>query len=817
MDFLSWHYGQGINFYVKRYNYAINWVVHYFSLQLLLPTLFSPWKRMVEVDNHTGFNFERWFKVFTYNLISRFMGATIRLLLFIVGLYVLVFIFIFGAIGMVVWTLIPPLSYSVYKKYQRSPKQISQDLIEQVNKNPDKALEIIFKSTPGKFILDHLGISLDKLLQGSTQKIEKLKKSSNFTAIIRQVIDNGTLLEENLNSHGIKFGDLRDAAKWWDKVAGEESAIEESPPFGRAGIGAELLYGYTPNLSQYSINLSAPQDFAHHLIGRQNLVARMERILSSEKNIFLIGPPGVGKKTVVYEFANRAAIGQLGTKMAYNKVLELNHNVLISESTDINQKKLKLMTILAEVANAGNLILMIKDMHRLTNPSVEGFDFTDVFEKFFENRKIKIIALFTPHEYERFMATNLRLRKFFETVEVAQPTKEEALQIIFEAAMNWESAKGIITTVPAARQILDGSDRYITETPYPEKALELLDAAVSFCLKNNKQIIDPDLVRDVLAEKTGISLARLSESEKTKLTNLEDIIHKRLVNQEAAVSLIAQILRSKTTGVVDSRRPLGSFMFLGPTGVGKTETAKVLAKVYFGSEKNILRFDMAEFAGSEGLERLIGSQNNNQPGVMTTEIRNHPSSLLLLDEIEKAPPQIFNLFLTMLDEGRINDALGRQVNCSHLFIVATSNAGAEFIRTIVEKGIKGEQLQKQVLNKVMEERIFSPEFINRFDGTIVYEPLTKENLLDIAKILLEDLKHNLKDKNIFVEFEPDVIQKIVADGYDPAFGARPMRRVIELQLGDMIGKAILSGDIKEGHHAKIGCQEDKFLVLSSSK
>jgi ATP-dependent Clp protease ATP-binding subunit ClpC len=815
MSFLDWHYSHGIRFYVKRYSYTINWVVHYFSLQLLLPTLFSPWKRLIEVDRKSGFSFERWFKVFTFNLVSRFMGAIIRLLLFIVGIYVLVFVFIFGAIGMVVWVLIPPLSYSLYKKYLRSPQQVSHDLVEQINDHPDQALSIIFSSRPGKFTLEHLGVSREELLAKSEEKIKSLKKVNNFHKLVQEVVKSGSLDEENLNSHGIKFNDLEEAASWWDAVAAEESAVEENPPFGRAGIGAELLYGYTPNLTDYSTDLSAPQSFSHHLIGRHNLVSRMERVLSSEKNIFLIGPPGVGKKTVVLEFANRAATGQLGSKMAYNKVLELNHNVLISESSDVNQKKLKLMQILAEAANAGNIILMIKDMHRLTNPAVEGFDFTDVFEQFLEQRKIKIIGILTEHEYERFMAPNLRLRKFFESIEVKQPSREEALQIIFEAAKRWEATKGIITTVPAVRQILDGSERYITEIPFPEKALELLDSAVTYCLKNNKQVVDPDLVRDVLAEKTGISLARLTEREKNKLTNLEEIIHKRLVNQETAVNLIAQILRSKTTGVVDSRRPLGSFIFLGPTGVGKTETAKVLAKVYFGSEANILRFDMAEYAGQEGLERLIGSLDNNQPGVMTTEIRNRPASLLLLDEIEKAPPQIFNLFLSMLDEGKITDAFGRQVNCSHLFIVATSNAGAEFIRTIVEQGVKGGQLQKQVMNRVMEERIFSPEFINRFDGAIVYEPLTKDNLLKIADYQLSELKHNLKEKNIFVDFDQSVVEKVVADGYDPAFGARPMRRVIELQLGDMIGRGILSGEIKEGKKVNISCQEGKFIVKTN--
>jgi ATP-dependent Clp protease ATP-binding subunit ClpC len=384
------------------------------------------------------------------------------------------------------------------------------------------------------------------------------------------------------------------------------------------------------------------------------------------------------------------------------------------------------------------------------------------------------------------------------------------MQILIESARNWERKKPLTIRINALRKILDESDRYITETPFPEKVLELLDSIVTYVEKNAKNYVEIDDVNSVLAEKTGISFAKLTKAEKVKLSNLETIIHKRLINQDAAVKLIAKSLRAKTVGVTKSKRPIGSFLFLGPTGVGKTETAKVLSKVYYGSEDKILRFDMAEYGGREGLERLIGTQAQNRPGALTTAIKNNPASLLLLDEIEKSSADIYNLFLTLLDEGSMTDAFGKKVNGRHLFVIGTSNAGAEHIRQLVQKGVKGSQLQSQVLEHVLQKGIFSPEFINRFDGVVVYEPLGNKELIEIAKLMLSDLSDALKKKGIYLTTDEATAAKLAVDGYDPAFGARPMRRIIDLTFGDLIGKALLSGEIQDGDKVKIVPGEGKM-------
>lgn len=810
MEFLVWHYTKGFEFYITSWNSYFTWINHYFSLPTLLLTLFAPWKRLIVEDKSPGFNLTRFFENLMFNLISRVIGATVRFTLFWVGIILIIFTFLGGILGLGFWVLFPLLSLGIYRKQKRQVKNFIEELVFRLKSQDIPAVSVILDNEAGDFVVTRCGVNLSEMVESANlQKANFSQFSpSSYKEVIEYLIKNEVWDPDFLRKKELEGADLVIAASWWDKKRTAETEIP-SLTAGRPGIGLELLFGYTPYLNLYSIDLSAPQEFSHHLIGRQEVVLRIERTLTAGSSVVLIGAPGVGKKTVVLEFAHRAAAGELGPKMAYRRVLEFDYNALLSEATDLNQKKTKLAEILSEASTAGNIILMIRDIHRITHPSVEGYDFTDILEEHLERRELKIVAVATPTDYERFIAPNLRLRKYLEKVEVTPPTSQEAMQILVEAAGRWESQRFITVRVPALRHILEESDRYITETPFPEKALELLDAVVAYVEQKGEKVVTVDATNAVLAEKTGISFARLTSSEKKLLSKIEEVIHKRLINQEAAIDLIGKSLRARTVGVSREARPIGSFLFLGPTGVGKTETAKVLAKVYYGSEENILRFDMAEFAGSEGLERLIGSVSKDQPGALTTAIKNKPASLLLLDEIEKASPAIYNLFLTLLDEGVMTDAFGKKINGRHLFVIGTSNAGAEYIRQLVSGGVKGGELQKKVVDYVLKKGIFSPEFLNRFDGVVVYEPLTKENLVEIAQLMLKELAQNLKKKNIYLEIDSRTIEKLAEDGYDPAFGARPMRRIVNLILGDLLGRAILKEEIKEGDRIKVLAGEAK--------
>ncbi len=750
----------------------------------------------MSVEVKGGFNLSRWFENLMFNFISRWVGATVKFVLLLGYVFSVVFVFVFGIVGFISWLFLPFVGLSVFWKNKRNAGNVVAVLSENLKSYPQKAFELIFSSELGKFIISSTGLDIEKLKKLSF-KLEQLTVFPDAETVVSWFLNSNPSIEDILKDQGLGGGDLLWAARWWDEKE-KNKKKEEKRVFGQPGIGLGLLFGYTPGLDKYTHDLSALQTFSHRLVGREKVVSRIERTLTSGSSVFLTGLPRVGKQTVVLEFARRAASGVLGKDMAYRRILEFDYNFLLSESTDINLKKTKLKKLLREASGAGNIILVIKDIHRISNPEVEGFDFTDVLQPFLEKGEPKIIAVSTVFDYERFLAPDGRLGKSFSPVEVVAPSKDEAMIILLEAAQKWQKKEKVVVSVPVVRQIIEKSDQYVTEIPFPEKALEILEEVVVLKGQKGGVNITKEDVNTVLAEKTGVSFNKLSEQEKDRLSNLEEIIHKKLINQNAAVSLIAKSLRSRTLGVKDDKRPVGSFLFLGPTGVGKTQTAKVLAEVYYGSQKEIIRFDMAEYSGQEGMVRLIGSATQNKHGNLTTAIKNKPASLLLLDEIEKSTPEIFNLFLTLLDEGFITDARDKRVVCRHLFVIATSNAGGEYIRQLVGKGVSGEELQKTVVDYVQKERIFSPEFLNRFDGVVVFEPLTEENLIKIAELMLEDLVSALKEKQIELKITPQLCQKLTKDGYDPALGARPMRRIIGLSLGDTISRSILAGEIKKG-------------------
>lgn len=800
--------------YLRHLGYYLSWLSHYFTFPLLLKSFFAPWKRLVIADKSTGFNIQKYFEQLTFNLISRGIGAIVRLLLFWSGLILMALSAIVGSLGFVIWMIFPPLGYSIYLRINQHPKHLLLPVVHKIKASPQTGTQILFESEPGKYILDHLGLTLADI---SSMATPTLTLQSDFYAeslsrLMEAFVDQNKQMEDALQRRWIILSDFVYAAKWWDRKKVRISSVGAQFKFGRPGIGLELLFGYTPELNGVTSDMSAPLAYSHHLIGRGDIVERIERIISAGKSVVVSGQPGVGKKTVVLELARRAAWGELGAAMTYKRVLEFDYNAILSQSSDLNSKKNRLSMVLREAASAGNVILVIKDIQKLTNRLSEGYDFTEVFEETMREGTLKIIALSSNVDYERYIAPNMRLRKYLEVVDVVAPSKEDALLITTNAAERWEKVHGITITVPALRRIIEATDKYITEAPFPEKALDLLDEVVMYLTAHHEGLVTVEIINTVLSEKTGIPFARLTEADKEKLSNLEDVIHEGLINQETAVTLIAKSLRARSVGVKNEDRPIGSFLFLGPTGVGKTQTAKVLAKVYYGSESSILRFDMSEYAGNEGLARLIGSAALNQPGVLTTTIKNHPASLLLLDEIEKANPEIYNIFLTILDEGYVTDAFGRRIDCRHLFVIATSNAGAEFVRQQVSAGVTGINLQRAVFEYVQQSKLFTPEFLNRFDGVVVYEPLTKDDLIGIAKLILKELADNLKKQNIYLEITDDLARKVASDGYDPAYGARPMRRVVDLSIGDVVGKAILLKQIVEGDKIKIVPSEAGYAI-----
>jgi len=382
--------------------------------------------------------------------------------------------------------------------------------------------------------------------------------------------------------------------------------------------------------------------------------------------------------------------------------------------------------------------------------------------------------------------------------------------LLEDMALRLESKYGKFVSYPALRDIIVYCSKYLPAIPFPEKAMDLLDEAMVYLKQAKDKLLLPEHIARIVTEKTQIPVGEMEKEEKQVLLNLEKLIHERIIGQEEAVREVSTALRRARAEVTIRKGPMGSFLFLGPTGVGKTETSKALAEIYFGSESRMIRLDMSEFQSVSDIPRLLGSPG--EEGFLTTQVRNRPFSLILLDEIEKAHPNILNLFLQVLDEGHLTDGLGRKVDFKNSIIIATSNAGYQIILKSLREKTEWSEVKQSLLNHLFDEGLFRPEFINRFDAMVVFKPLSKENLLMIADLMLKKLKKNLKEKEIEFVVTESLKEKVVELGYDPTFGARQMRRVIQDKIENVLASALLSEEIKRGSKIEIDPGEFKIKM-----
>ncbi|MDD2696639.1 MAG: AAA family ATPase, partial [Candidatus Pacebacteria bacterium] len=406
---------------------------------------------------------------------------------------------------------------------------------------------------------------------------------------------------------------------------------------------------------------------------------------------------------------------------------------------------------------------------------------------------------------------NSSLLSLFEKVEVAEISERETLMLLEDLALKLEFKYKKFVSYPALRDIITYCSRYLAAIPFPEKAMDLLDEAMVLLSQTEKKdkVLMPQHIARLVSEKTQIPVGEMQIKEREILINLEKLIHQRIINQEEAVNEVSSALRRARAEVSIRKGPMGTFLFLGPTGVGKTETSKALAEIYFGSEERMIRLDMSEFQNITDIARLLGSAG--EEGLLTTKVRETPFSLILLDEIEKAHPNILNLFLQVLDEGYVTDGLGRKVDFRNSMIIATSNAGYQIILKALKEEADWSKVKTQLLDRLFEEGVFRPEFINRFDGVIVFKPLSKENLLDIADLMLKKLQKNLQEKEVDFVVTEALKEKMVELGYDPTFGAREMRRVIQDKVENILASALLSGEIKRG--SKVEIEPESFTLV----
>jgi ATP-dependent Clp protease ATP-binding subunit ClpC len=428
-------------------------------------------------------------------------------------------------------------------------------------------------------------------------------------------------------------------------------------------------------------------------------------------------------------------------------------------------------------------------------------EISSVLSSFLPLPSFRMIGITTPAGLHRNLETVPGFLENFEIVEIPSVSKDETLQILEDRALRLEQKYNVFFSFQSLFEIVELCDKYMPQKPFPEKAMEILDALAIKISKRPQRIVFQEDVSQMITEKTKIPVGEIKKAEKEKLLNLEELIHQRIINQEMAVKEISEALRRARAEIKARKGPMGSFLFLGPTGVGKTETAKALAEIYFGSEKEMIRLDMSEFQNLQDIDRLLGKEG--QEGLLTTPVIDKPFSLILLDELEKAHPNILNLFLQVFDEGHLTDGTGKKVIFKNNLIIATSNAGAELIFKAVSENKNWQTMREGLINYLVDNRIFKPELLNRFDGVILFSPLSKENLIKISELLLKKIQKNLFEKGIEFLISEKLKEKIVELSYDPRFGAREMQRVIDDTVGNALAKALLEDKIKRGDRIEI--------------
>jgi len=549
-------------------------------------------------------------------------------------------------------------------------------------------------------------------------------------------------------------------------------------------------------------------------IGRDHEVAEAFRILQEgHSSVLLLGEPGVGKSTILEGIAELMTSEAVPEALQDKRLVVTDPGALIAGASDIGGLEQRMEQVISEMIQAGNVIWAIEDIHTLLGAGSTGssIDIGKILMNAISQGYIQVISTSTVKEYQQFIEPQEAFARRFQLVQVSELAVNDAILVLEGRAPFVEGKYGVYFTFKALSACVTLTDRYIKDRHLPAKAVDVMDEAAILAREQagKKTIVTQQQVAQVVAEKTNVSVTALTESETDKLLQLEEILHERVIGQGDAIAAIARALRRAREDVRDTARPIASLLFLGPTGVGKTETAKAIAASYFGDAKRLLRFDMSEYQTPDAIAKLIGS--TGQPGLLTEAVRRTPFALVLLDELEKAHPEVLNIFLQVMDDGRLTDGLGRTTDFSNAMIIATSNAATGEIQIQYQNGQTSDQIQQDILEQGKLLQWFHPELLNRFDHIAVFTPLSPEELLQVGEILLTDLAAHMLTKGITLHWQPEAVVMLVQQGYNPQFGARPLRRLVQDMVQDGLAQLLLKEKI--GRRDSIELQADGSLQL----
>ena len=619
------------------------------------------------------------------------------------------------------------------------------------------------------------------------------------------------------------------------------------------------------------------------IIGREKEIERITQILSrrTKNNPALIGEPGVGKTAIVEGLAQRIAEGNVPETLLGKRLMTLDIGLLVAGTKYRGEFEERLKKVIDEIKNSGNIVLFIDEFHTIVGAgAAEGaVDASNILKPSLSRGELQCIGATTLDEYRKHIEKDAGLERRFQPILVAEPSSDDTFKILQGIKSRYEEHHHLAISEEALQSAATLAARYIPDRFLPDKAIDLMDEASSrvrikrgaipislaearkalenvrrdkeaaisgqqyeyaaelrdrevqlmekikrmekeWQAEQKQPVVTEEDIAEVVSMWTGIPVVRMTTDESKRLLKMEEVLHERIVGQDEAITNIAKAVRRTRAGLKDVRRPVGSFIFLGPTGVGKTELVKALAEFMFGNEESLIRLDMSEFMERHSVARLVGAPPGyvgfDEGGQLTEAVRRNSYSVILLDEIEKAHHDVFNILLQIFDDGHLTDAKGRRVDFRNCIIIMTSNVGAEMIKNNVILGFanrgdaeKSRQMEyEKMKDKVLGElkKQFRPEFLNRIDGVVVFHSLNKEQIRQIVDLMLKGVTKSLKGKDIVLEVTDAAKDLLGEKGYDPTYGARPLRRVIQSEIEDKLSEAILRGDFKEGDTIKVDCE-----------
>lgn len=707
---------------------------------------------------------------------------------------------------------------TISKPAQTMDDVLSADMLGRLPRypTPKQIAEIIGGVRAGQFMAVRLGVSanfLTNIASDDPKETEALWQSAievwrrtgspKITGAVLAV----ALIEQFPSHEGLlatlrlEMIDVDRGVKWYERI---KSLIDQyaEKPLNTGGIARDWSFGYTPLLTRFGQNISQQVSGGTIMTKTDIHKESLERLINvfssgGRQNIALVGPDGSGKSTIVAAFAEMLIDGhaEVPPALLYQQVFMLDASSLISVANGRGELEGLVTRILNEAFLAKNIILCLDNAQLFFEEGVGSVDLSNVLLPIIEAGRLRMILTMDEQRFLQISQRNTQLAHALNTLNVRPTEEDDTYDIMRDQLLSLESKHKVTYMYQTLTEAYRVGSRYIQDLAMPGKALKILEASAGYAAGG---LVTQQSVHDAVEKTLNIKISSPdTEQERDTLLNLESLIHERMINQSRAVSVVSDAIRRARAGVRNQDRPIGTFLFLGPTGVGKTELSKALADVYFGGEGNLIRLDLNEFVRPEDVGRLLADGASDALS-LTAQVSKRPFSVILLDEIEKAHPQVLTTLLQLLDEGILRDEKNREISFRDAIVIATSNAGAERIREYIERGYQLDQFEQQFINELISENLFRPEFLNRFDEIVVFRPLNKDELLQVVDLMLRGVNKTLEPQKIQVAVEPEGKKLLVEAGYDPRLGARPMRRVVQRAVENTVAKQLLSGTIAPG-------------------